>query len=92
MPYAGRGLALSGGVIQKPTAQPAPQAQPAPAQPGTVPDGQAPASQTTSSTPPPAALPAPTTPSNSGNEATFFVGGTWTTPFVSPITRRKTGE
>ncbi len=98
VPYAGRGLALSGGVIQKPAAQPvppaqpAPQAQPAPAQPGTVPDGQAPANQTTSTTPPPATTPAPTTPGNGGNEATFFVGGTWTTPFVSPITRRKTDE
>ncbi|PLP59256.1 AsmA family protein [Mesorhizobium loti] len=93
VPYAGRGLALSGGVIQPtPAAQPTPPVQPAPTQPGTVPDGQTGTGQTTSATPPPAAPPEPTTPSNKGNEATFFVGGTWTTPFVSPIARRKPSE
>ncbi|MCG7506766.1 AsmA family protein [Mesorhizobium retamae] len=90
VPYAGRGLALSGGIVQ-PTqpAQPAPGAQPAPAEPGTAPDGQATSSQTTAATPPP---PTPAPPSNAGNEATFFVGGTWTTPFVSPIARSKTAQ
>ncbi|MBN9236754.1 MULTISPECIES: AsmA family protein [Phyllobacteriaceae] len=107
VPYAGRGLALSGGVNQpKPAATPAP--QPAPAQPATgtqpIPGAQpaptqngqpvsvtpTPAGQTTTSaTPPP---PAPTPPVNNGNQATFFVGGTWTTPFVSPIIRRNAGE
>jgi AsmA protein len=51
VPYAGRGLALSGGLIQpNPTAAPA--------------DGQA-----------------AITPS----QISFFVGGTWSTPFISPI-------
>lgn len=90
VPYAGRGLALSGGIVQ-PTqpAQPVPGAQPAPAKPSTAPDGQATSSQTTAATPPP---PTPAPPSNAGNEATFFVGGTWTTPFVSPIARSKTAQ
>lgn len=90
VPYAGRGLALSGGIVQ-PTqpAQPAPGAQPAPVEPGTALDGQATSSQTTAATPPP---PTPAPPSNAGNEATFFVGGTWTTPFVSPIARSKTAQ
>lgn len=51
VPYAGRGLALSGGLIQ-----PNPAAAPA--------GGQA-----------------PTTP----NQISFFVGGTWSTPFISPV-------
>ncbi|WP_054310178.1 AsmA family protein [Mesorhizobium sp. 1M-11] len=99
VPYAGRGLALSGGIVQpKPAAQPAPAPQPTStdqpdqAQSGTAPDGQTETGQTTAATPPPATPPAPTTPGKDGNEATFFVGGTWTTPFVSPIARRKAGE
>lgn len=51
VPYAGRGLALSGGVIQpNPTTVPA--------------EGQA------------AIMP---------NQISFFVGGTWSNPFISPI-------
>ncbi len=51
VPYTGRGLALSGGIIQpNQTAAPA--------------DGQS-----------------ATTP----KQASFFVGGTWSTPFISPI-------
>jgi AsmA protein len=58
MPYAGHGLALSGGVIQpNPTATPA--------------NGQA-----------------PTTP----NQVSFFVGGTWSTPFISPIKAGISGQ
>lgn len=58
MPYAGHGLALSGGVIQpNPTAAPA--------------NGQA-----------------PTTP----DQVSFFVGGTWSTPFISPIKAGISGQ
>lgn len=57
LPYAGRGLALSGGVVQ-------PKQAAAPA------EGQAPAVR----------------------EASFFIGGTWSTPFVSPINRGRPGE
>lgn len=53
--YAGRGLALSGGIIQ--------------------PDKAA-------------------TPTNAQgpNQSSFFVGGTWSTPFISPISRGVSGE
>ncbi|OWK21956.1 hypothetical protein AJ88_13355 [Mesorhizobium amorphae CCBAU 01583] len=54
--YAGRGLALSGGVIQP---------EPAAKQP----DGQ-----------------------QGPNQSSFFVGGTWSTPFISPISRGISGE
>ncbi|MBB6409070.1 AsmA family protein [Mesorhizobium sangaii] len=54
--YAGRGLALSGGIIQ-------------PDQAGTQANGQ-----------------------QGPNQASFFVGGTWTTPFISPISRGVSGE
>ncbi|OBQ62650.1 AsmA family protein [Mesorhizobium erdmanii] len=54
--YAGRGLALSGGVIQ--------------------PD-QAAAQKTGQQGP---------------NQSSFFVGGTWSTPFISPISRGVSGE
>ena len=54
--YAGRGLALSGGVIQ--------------------PD-QAAAQKTGQQGP---------------NQSSFFVGGTWATPFISPISRGVSGE
>lgn len=58
MPYAGHGLALSGGVIQpNPTAAPA--------------NGQA-----------------PITPS----QVSFFVGGTWSAPFISPIKPGGSGQ
>ena len=58
VPYAGRGLALSGGVVQpNQTAAPA--------------DGQA-----------------ATTPT----QASFFVGGTWSTPFISPIKAQLSGR
>jgi len=57
IPYAGQGLALSGGIAQN--GQPAPQAEPGQA--------DAPAAQST--------------------QMSFFVGGTWTTPFISPISR-----
>ncbi len=67
VPYAGRGLALTGGVVQAQQ----PGAQPQQAQPG----GQQ----------PPPAAPAPPL-------ASFFVGGTWSTPFISPIGRRPTGD
>lgn len=53
VPYTGRGLALSGGIVQPNQTAPA--------------DGQS-----------------ATTP----QQASFFVGGTWSTPFISPI---KTG-
>ena len=53
--YAGRGLALSGGVIQ-------------PDQAATQTNGQGP------------------------NQSSFFVGGTWSTPFISPISRGVSGE
>lgn len=62
VPYAGGGLALSGGIV--PTA---PAAATAP--------------QQTASTPP---------PQDSGNQVSFFVGGTWATPFISPISRIRT--
>lgn len=54
--YAGRGLALSGGVIRP---------EPAAKQP----DGQ-----------------------QGPNQSSFFVGGTWSTPFISPISRGISGE
>ncbi|RVD51317.1 AsmA family protein, partial [Mesorhizobium sp. M8A.F.Ca.ET.023.02.2.1] len=54
--YAGRGLALSGGVIQ-------------PDQPATQKTGQ-----------------------QGPNQSSFFVGGTWSTPFISPISRGVSGE
>ncbi len=53
--YAGRGLALSGGIIQ-------------PGQAATQTNGQGP------------------------NQSSFFVGGTWSTPFISPISRGVSGE
>ncbi|TJW80135.1 MAG: AsmA family protein, partial [Mesorhizobium sp.] len=53
--YAGRGLALSGGIIQ----------------------ADQPATQTNSQGP---------------NQSSFFVGGTWSTPFISPISRGVSGE
>ncbi|MER8377690.1 AsmA family protein [Mesorhizobium sp. M0027] len=53
--YAGRGLALSGGIVQ-----------PSPA--ATQTNGQAP------------------------KQSSFFVGGTWSTPFISPISRGVSGE
>jgi AsmA protein len=53
--YAGRGLALSGGVIQ-------------PEQAAAKTNGQG------------------------ANQSSFFVGGTWSTPFISPITRGISGE
>jgi AsmA protein len=53
--YTGRGLALSGGVIQPELA----------------------AKQTNSQGP---------------NQSSFFVGGTWSTPFISPISRGVSGE
>ncbi|RVB30443.1 AsmA family protein, partial [Mesorhizobium sp. M7A.F.Ca.CA.001.07.2.1] len=54
--YAGRGLALSGGVIQ-------------PDQAATQANGQ-----------------------QGPNQSSFFVGGTWSTPFISPISRGVSGE
>lgn len=53
--YAGRGLALSGGIVQ-------------PSQAATQTNGQAP------------------------QQSSFFVGGTWSTPFISPISRGVSGE
>ncbi|WP_040594017.1 AsmA family protein [Mesorhizobium metallidurans] len=53
--YAGRGLALSGGIIQ-------------PDQATTQTNGQGP------------------------SQSSFFVGGTWSTPFISPISRGVSGE
>ncbi|RUU08725.1 AsmA family protein, partial [Mesorhizobium sp. M6A.T.Ca.TU.002.02.2.1] len=53
--YAGRGLALSGGIIQ----------------------ADQPATQTNNQGP---------------NQSSFFVGGTWSTPFISPISRGVSGE
>ncbi|UVK38683.1 AsmA family protein [Mesorhizobium sp. AR10] len=53
--YAGRGLALSGGVIQ-------------PEQAATQTNEQGP------------------------NQSSFFVGGTWSTPFISPVSRGVSGE
>ncbi|TIO04709.1 AsmA family protein [Mesorhizobium sp.] len=53
--YAGRGLALSGGIIQADQA----------------------AAQTNDQGP---------------NQSSFFVGGTWSTPFISPISRGVSGE
>ena len=76
VPYAGRGLALTGGVAQ--ADQPAPQAN---GQAGAQPQAEAPAA---GQQPQPAA-PVPLL-------ASFFVGGTWNTPFISPISRRPTGD
>ncbi len=56
VPYAGGGLALSGGVGPTDTKAPAD-------------------TQQTASTP----------PADTGNQVSFFVGGTWNTPFISPI-------
>ena len=53
--YVGRGLALSGGVVQ-------------PDQAATQTNVQGP------------------------NQSSFFVGGTWSTPFISPISRGVSGE
>lgn len=58
VPYAGRGLALSGGIV----------------------DGQTTASTGTA------------TPNDPARRATFFVGGTWSTPFISPVGRSFIGE
>ena len=68
VPYAGGGLALSGGISQ-PGTVPAATQQPA--------DGAQPADA-------PAATPA--------NQVSFFVGGSWTTPFVSPINGSSAGN
>ncbi len=65
--YAGRGLALSGGIV--PAGQ-----QPAP-QPQAQANGQA------STQPPPPV-----------NQSLFFVGGNWSTPFISPISRGVSGQ
>jgi len=62
--YAGRGLALSGGVV--PNGQPAQQPQA---------NGQA-------------ATPAPP----AQNQSLFFVGGNWSTPFISPIAPGVSGQ
>ncbi|TPN80497.1 AsmA family protein [Mesorhizobium sp. CU2] len=67
--YAGRGLALSGGVV--PNGQPAP--QPQAKQPAA--GGQA-------------AVQAPQPP----NQSLFFVGGNWSTPFISPIAPGVSGQ
>ncbi|RVC54975.1 AsmA family protein [Mesorhizobium sp.] len=61
--YAGRGLALSGGVT--------PSGQPAQQQPSGQPTSQ---------------------PAQAPNQSLFFVGGTWSTPFISPISRGVSGE
>lgn len=53
--YAGRGLALSGGIVR-------------PSQAATQTNGQGP------------------------NQSSFFVGGTWSTPFISPVSRGVSGE
>jgi AsmA protein len=63
--YAGRGLALSGGVIQPD--------KPAP------PANNQPANSQANNPPPP-------------SQSSFFVGGTWSTPFISPISRGISGE
>ena len=68
VPYAGGGLALSGGISQPATA-PAATQQPA--------DG---------------AQPADAPPATPGNQVSFFVGGSWTTPFVSPINGGSAGN
>lgn len=79
VPYIGRGLALSGGIEPIETQNPAP----APAQPQPNPpsaDGQpqpAPAE-----TAPPSAPAQPVAPRR---EASFFVGGSWDSPFISPL-------
>jgi AsmA protein len=70
VPYAGRGLALTGGIVQPGKAK-----APADNQAGGQPE-QAPT---------PAQAPAM-------NQTLFFVGGTWSTPFISPITRGGSGE
>jgi len=64
--YAGRGLALSGGVV--PSGQPTPAQQPQA-------NGQA-------------ASPAPPVQ----NQSLFFVGGNWSTPFISPIAPGVSGQ
>jgi AsmA protein len=61
VPYAGGGLALSGGIDQSVVA---------------TADNQQPAA----------------TPQDSGKQLSFFVGGTWTTPFISPINRPQPGN
>jgi AsmA protein len=55
VPYAGGGLALSGGIDQAAAAAP------------------------------PASQQAGDTPQQGGDRVSFFVGGTWTTPFISPV-------
>jgi len=64
IPYAGHGLALSGGIVQP---------APAPAAPAASDNGQA-----------TSAIPQTT-------QTAFFVGGTWSTPFISPIVRTTPG-
>lgn len=59
VPYAGRGLALFGGIV--PRDQPPPPADAATGQPA-------------------------------ARQASFFVGGTWNTPFISPINREQTAN
>ena len=67
--YAGRGLALSGGVV--------PNGQPAPQQPAQQP---AAGGQAAAQAPPPP------------NQSLFFVGGNWSTPFISPIAPGISGQ
>ncbi|MGP2491384.1 AsmA family protein [Mesorhizobium sp. PUT5] len=75
VPYAGRGLALTGGVTQT-DEPPKPASGQAGAQAQAQPGNQEPS-------PPPAPSPP---------LASFFVGGSWTTPFISPISPRPSEE
>ncbi len=79
VPYAARGLALTGGVIQGNAP-----AAPANGQAAARPDAQAPDASKNN---PPAAPQADVPP-----QASFFVGGTLGTPFISPINRRGSAE
>lgn len=71
VPYAGHGLALSGGIAATDQAQPA-QPPTQPANGGTT------------------AAPSPVQPAQPA-QLSFFVGGTWNTPFISPISRAVPG-
>ncbi|MBD0413080.1 AsmA family protein [Oryzicola mucosus] len=75
VPYIGRGLALTGGIepIQPPA--PPPAAPPAAQAEGQAPTANVQTQPTTPAAPPP-------------RVASFFVGGSWDSPFISPLTSR----
>lgn len=95
VPYVGRGLALSGGI--GPIVPPAPPPAPAPVETPPVqdqPTGEGEEGHTAETTPQPPAQPQQPSPAVVDSEpqplprseASFFVGGSWNAPFISPIT------